>query len=369
MSQVLTNATELSRPVDGQDNNTWGPLIEGIIDWLDRAVGGRANIDVTSADATLSTSEGQMKTISVFGSPAADRNVVFPVKNRAYFVRNGTGRTLSIHVNGSPANKVYIPNTTAVWVVTNTTGETRCASRPTTPSGASPNEVTWPVELTGQVATYVGPGMAFEDRLVGWARRAAGVLGLGLIYNGDSIRFNATNTAAAPLIGLANAALNAWTSGFYRSSDAVAWTRLGVHQGLLGNGVVVGSPTGGELGVGSVNVAGLIYRQGVEVPFQRTVLVASIAVTAGSGGSTAHGLSGAPTLIVGHVRATAANNGYAIGARVDCRSAGSQVLLAGDDTNAIYRVGGGGIQIPHPTSGIPFVASSSQWVLDITAYR
>lgn len=359
MSQALVYATELNRPVDGADTDTWGPLEAGVSDAWDRHFGGRANLDVTSADVTLSTSEAQCHHISAFGTPVADRNLVFPSRNRLYFVRNGSGRTLSMHVTGFSGNKLYIPNGAGQIVSINTAGETRAVSVPTHRDGGHPNSI------THQGKSYSGPGVFCEDVEIGIGREADGVMGLYVVDGGSSVRINGTNTAAAPLVGLGNAALDNYTTGFYRSSDAAAWARLGVHQGLLGQGLVVGSATGGEKGVGTVNSAAAYYRNNVALPFQTIYAQTGLSVAAAAGATATHSLGGAPAAVMGWLRATAANAGYAIGDRIP---APAGIVLGASATDVFYRVTSGSLTALHKTTGVSTTLTNASWVLDLTAY-
>ena len=364
MTQPLANASEVARPIDGTDTNAWGTPLSNCVDLFDRFSGGRATIDVTAADITLSTLEGQNHHINVTGSPTVDRNVVFPVRHRRYFVRNSSTRTLALHVSGFAANKLYLGAGLGMLVIVSTAGDAWSTAPATHQSGSFPDTIQHPLAATGGASLYLGPGLFFEGRLVGLARRGAGVMGVGLVAGGDSIRFHAASSAVSPLIGFANAGFSAYNTGFYRNGDAVSWTRLGVFQGLLGQGLTVGSPTGGEKGLGTINTQGVIHRNGTALAFQTQFAQNSLTVASGSGATFSHALAGVPD-VLGRLRAAVANNGYLVG---DTIPAPPACGLGANTTQVWYRIATAGIPILNKSTGAAAALSSSQWVLDLVAH-
>jgi len=352
--------SELSKPDEGSETDDWAPEVIAIWDAWDRMLGGIVAISVTSADVTLSTTQAQYGAIEATGSPAAARNLIFPAKNRKYIVRNATSQDLFCYVTGFSAKKVHVPPGVTLAFATEAAGTPRAIGPQLVRNGGFPSTILHPGKA------YSGPGIYFGDDLdVGFARRAAGRMGVCLADSEgrDSIRFNAGADAANPTVAM-GASFN---DGFYpdTTTTGIAWSNGGSRRGALADGLVVGAPTGGDKGLGTINTAGDYHRNNVRLSFQRSVTLGPYSFAANATGTVAHGLGGVPGMVQQRFTCLTADQGYSVGQVVT--NAG-YVQFAVDATNLVWRVGAGGVLLFHLGNGAAVAPTTGRWNQHFVVY-
>jgi len=96
MASSYTNNLRLVLPVTGENQGTWGDLVNtGLTSLLDSAISGTSAIGMTDANYTLTTSNGaadqaRSMFITLAGTLTATRNVICPAVSKLYFVTNAT---------------------------------------------------------------------------------------------------------------------------------------------------------------------------------------------------------------------------------------------------------------------------------------
>lgn len=97
----------LAKPVTGTESGQWGEIVnDKITDLLDEAIAATATLDVTSADADISTitdglaSDGRCMVLKVTGTPGTTRNVTAPDQSKVYFVINDSNASVVVKVSG-----------------------------------------------------------------------------------------------------------------------------------------------------------------------------------------------------------------------------------------------------------------------------
>lgn len=86
----------------GENNLTWGNVLNTqLIELIDQALAGQADITVTIANQTISLangspSQGRAMFLDVVGTPATPRTVFVPRRQKLYVVRNGSTQTLTV---------------------------------------------------------------------------------------------------------------------------------------------------------------------------------------------------------------------------------------------------------------------------------
>lgn len=306
MSAPLTNYTEVSLPTVDDDENIWGGINNGAHQLWDRALGAITAITTTGGTTTLSAEQAQSGYIQVSGALVSNATIAFPVGTRRnYRVRNFTSGSFTLTFRTAAlGDEVTVPQFGNMMLMT-ASDHVQALSHPVNFNGGFRSEITHPGKA------YVGPGMFFMDRIAGFARRAAGVLGITLTdaAAGDQIRLNGANTAAQPLIGIAPTGAGPWTSGFSVSeTGAVRMIYTGVERARVQAGLQVGSPTGGDQGAGTLNVASGVFVNGV-----RTALfVESDPQPITNAISVAHALGTRPKSIGWKLRCATIEHGYAV---------------------------------------------------------
>ena len=109
----------------GEKTNTWGTITNtNLGTLLEKSIAGAATIDVTSANVTLTSTNGtddeaRCAILLVTGTPGTSRNIVAPSSSKAYFVVNGSNG--SVVLKGSATTGVTILAGTQVQVIWNGT--------------------------------------------------------------------------------------------------------------------------------------------------------------------------------------------------------------------------------------------------------
>lgn len=92
MSSTYTPDLRLNKQGIGDNNNTWGTIVNTQLDLLDDAISGLVSVNVTTgSDVTLSTANGttdeaRKMILKLSGTPIADINVIVPAVPKLYIV-------------------------------------------------------------------------------------------------------------------------------------------------------------------------------------------------------------------------------------------------------------------------------------------
>ena len=373
MSAPLPNYTEVSIPTVDDDETTWGGINNGTHQLWDRVLGGRYALTTTGGTTTLSATESQNGTILVTGALTSNAVLVLPVATRrGYRVRNYTTGDFTVTVRTTASSdEVMVPQSTNMLI---TTADERVQgmAHPVGTTGGFPNQT----RQAGK--SYVGPGMVFMDLVAGFARRAAGVIGVNLLDSngGDQIRFQGANTPAAPLIGMAPDGEGSFDTGFIPVTDSgvrsMQLVTSGVVRGHIREGVVLGAAAGGDQGVGTINTSGYLFTNGTRlmVPVELTpVDVPAVAVAAD------HSLGAKPRYVAAVLRCIIADRGYEPNDDVQITEMGSgtTTVHAAIWYNAtqvgLSILAGKGFAIAHKTAGTVSGITASRWRVVFTVAR
>jgi hypothetical protein len=119
MADTFSENLRLRKQEVGQNDNTWGTLLNQTIENLDEAIAGVVSIDysVSSGDITPSESEGvtdesRHAVLVLKGAPTSNVGLNLPAKSKVYVIRNKITNTASIRlqVTGDAGNEVKIPS-------------------------------------------------------------------------------------------------------------------------------------------------------------------------------------------------------------------------------------------------------------------
>jgi hypothetical protein len=116
MPSTYTSRLRLEKQATGENDNTWGALLDTLIDMLDAAIAGRSTVvhDDTAA-YTLTTANGtddeaRNMFLNITGALTAARNAVVPTVSKLYFVKNGTTGGFAVTVKTSAGTGISVPN-------------------------------------------------------------------------------------------------------------------------------------------------------------------------------------------------------------------------------------------------------------------
>lgn len=127
MADTYTSALKLRKPEVGANNNTWGTLLnEDALDLLDHAIAGWEEIELSSSDVTLTSTEGESNEarasfLFFTGTLTANVAVILPTNTnnrRVYTVRNSTTGAFTVTVKvGAASATVDIPQDGASYLI------------------------------------------------------------------------------------------------------------------------------------------------------------------------------------------------------------------------------------------------------------
>jgi hypothetical protein len=125
MPSTYTNILRLELQADGENDGTWGQILnDNVIALIDDAIGGTASISTTGGTTTLTTNDGaadqaRNKMLDISGSLGSNAIIEVPALSKTYLVRNNTSGsfTVEILVNGQTAGAgVIVAQGQAEWV-------------------------------------------------------------------------------------------------------------------------------------------------------------------------------------------------------------------------------------------------------------
>lgn len=374
MSAPLPNYTEVSIPTVDDDENTWGGINNGAHQLWDRAVGGRHTVVATGGTVTLSATEAQNGHIQFTGALVSDLRIVFPTgRFRSYRVRNSTTGNFAVTLTTDVAasEEVSVPPFSSMMAALN---------------GNNVHALGPPVERGGGFRnffrqagkSYDGPGVFFQDLVAGFARRAAGVIGVNLLDSngGDQIRFQGANTAAAPLIGMAPDGSSSFDTGFIPATDggvrSMQLVTNGAVRGRIREGVVLGSAANGDQGVGALNASSGVFVNGIRllVPVELTPIDVPATVA-----SANHNLGAKPRYVAAVLRCVIADRGYAPNDDVQITEMGSSssvvhaAIWYNQTQVGLSTPSGQQFAMAHKTTGTIGGITTSRWRLVFTVAR
>lgn len=105
MTSTYTSDLRLNKQGIGDNNNTWGTVVNTQLDLLDDAITGMVTVNVTTGvDVTLSTANGtsdeaRKMILKLSGTPIANINIIVPAVPKVYIVNaNGLSGTFSVTI-------------------------------------------------------------------------------------------------------------------------------------------------------------------------------------------------------------------------------------------------------------------------------
>jgi len=114
MASTFTDQLRLTKQGQGENEATWGTLLNTVIDLIEESISGLASIDLSSGDVTLSTSNGasdesRHSMLKAIGTITANREIVVPAKTKNYIVWNNTSGAYTVTVTTSGGTGEEVP--------------------------------------------------------------------------------------------------------------------------------------------------------------------------------------------------------------------------------------------------------------------
>jgi len=268
MASTFSTTLRLELIGDGDQSGIWGQTTNtNLGTLLEQAITGVVNITMVDANYTLTnfngvSDESRNAVLVLGGTNAAVRDVITPLVEKLYVVRNSTSGGFAVNIRAASGSSVSVPSGATVWVYcdgTNfnaigtesvgnfevngnltVTGNTNAVAATYTGNVAALNVSTANVTATG-AGTFTGDVSAANFSTAGNAT-AANFIGAGLTITS----INASNVSAGTLAtARGGTGLNSFTSGgavYATSTSALTTGTLPVASG--GTGVTTSTGTG-----------------------------------------------------------------------------------------------------------------------------
>ena len=109
MPSTFTTGLSLEKQATGENDNTWGTLLNAVLDQIDRALAQRVTIAVTAADVTLTATQSEYLSIKLNDTLTGNRNVIFPAIAKAWLVENATSGAFTLTCKTAAGTGIVIP--------------------------------------------------------------------------------------------------------------------------------------------------------------------------------------------------------------------------------------------------------------------
>lgn len=122
MASTYSTSLKLELIGDGEQSGIWGQTTNNNLGTLlEQAITGVVNITMTDANYTLTSfngvsDEARNAVLVVSGTNAAVRDIIAPLVEKLYVVKNSTTGGFGINIKGSSGSAVLVPNGATVWV-------------------------------------------------------------------------------------------------------------------------------------------------------------------------------------------------------------------------------------------------------------
>lgn len=115
MTTAYSAALRLGKPEVGADEDTWGTILDAMVDMIDEAVGGYVSIALAGANVTLTannnaTDQARNAVLKFTGTPGATRTVTAPDVEKTYWVYNATTDGSSLTFKSGAGTSVTLLN-------------------------------------------------------------------------------------------------------------------------------------------------------------------------------------------------------------------------------------------------------------------
>jgi microcystin-dependent protein len=123
MASTYTTRVRLEKQTPGENENTWGTILNGnVIDLVDDSIAAYTTITVSSVDVTLtqadgSTDQARSAFLDITGTLTGNVNVLIPALSKGYGVRNSTSGSFTVTMKTATGSGIAIPQGQVISVI------------------------------------------------------------------------------------------------------------------------------------------------------------------------------------------------------------------------------------------------------------
>jgi microcystin-dependent protein len=123
MASTYTTRVRLEKQTPGENENTWGTILNGnVINLVDDSIAAYTTITVSSVDVTLTQADGSADQarsafLDITGTLTGSVNVIIPALSKGYGVRNSTSGSFTVTMKTATGSGIAIPQGQVISVI------------------------------------------------------------------------------------------------------------------------------------------------------------------------------------------------------------------------------------------------------------
>jgi hypothetical protein len=170
MASTATTRLRLERQGFGDNSDSWGTVLNAVLDRIDEAIAGATTVSTTGGTTTLTDEdyiedESRKAILLVSGTLASNSTIVIPALTKIYAVSNATSGSFTVTVKTSAGTGVVVPQGTQSFVLCDATD---CFLVGVSgPASSTDNRVPRFDGTSGQVLQGSGIGIDDSDNVTG----------------------------------------------------------------------------------------------------------------------------------------------------------------------------------------------------------
>jgi len=233
MASTYTTRVRLEKQTPGENENTWGTILNGnVIDLVDDSIAAYTTITVSSVDVTLTQADGfsdqaRSAFLDISGTLTGDVNVIIPALSKGYGVRNSTSGSFTITMKTATGSGIAIPQGQVISVISDgvSVRDVEIAGIKSTANvinvsvGSSLVDIKVPMAVSGTVS--IGGGLAVS----GIVSVGGGIVVSGTVSIGGGLAVSASSTMAATTFS-SNITMNAQSDVRFADADSSNYIAL-----------------------------------------------------------------------------------------------------------------------------------------------
>ena len=233
MASTYTTRVRLEKQTPGENENTWGTILNGnVIDLVDDSIAAYTTITVSSVDVTLTQADGfadqaRSAFLDITGTLTGNVNVLIPALSKGYGVRNSTSGSFTITMKTATGSGIAIPQGQVISVISDgvSVRDVEIAGIKSTANvinvsvGSSLVDIKVPMAVSGTVS--IGGGLAVS----GIVSVGGGIVVSGTVSIGGGLAVSASSTMAATTFS-SNITMNAQSDVRFADADSSNYIAL-----------------------------------------------------------------------------------------------------------------------------------------------
>ena len=233
MASTYTTRVRLEKQTPGENENTWGTILNGnVINLVDDSIAAYTTITVSSVDVTLTQADGSADQarsafLDITGTLTGSVNVIIPGLSKGYGVRNSTSGSFTVTMKTATGSGIAIPQGQVISVISDgvSVRDVEIAGIKSTANvinvsvGSSFVDIKVPMAVSGTVS--IGGGLAVS----GTVSIGGGLAVSGTVSIGGGLAVSASSTMAATTFS-SNITMNAQSDVRFADADSSNYIAL-----------------------------------------------------------------------------------------------------------------------------------------------